>query len=221
MADPDIDITNRHIPVPEESIRSFCRKWNVTRFRLYGSILRDDFRHDSDVDVMVECDPEAKTSFSDLLSMQEELEALFSRKVDLADRRSVEQSENYIRKHGMFSGKPPVLRQMSYLLDMLICARKIQGITESRSRDNFNEDELLFHALSYYCRWLVISASRVDINTRQKYQELPWSVFPESTTEIESDPYFPGKQQVDEMTWQVTPRIIPLLVAIIPAEDEI
>jgi hypothetical protein len=79
----------------------------------------------------------------------------------------------------------------------------------------------LFHALSYYCRWLSLSASRVDINTRQKYQELPWSVFPESTTEIESDPYFPGKQQVDEMTWQVTPRIIPLLVAIIPAEDEI
>lgn len=220
MNDPVITIANPHIPVPEAFILAFCRKWKISNFRFYGSILRSDFRPDSDVDVMVEFDPGAKTSFSDLIAMQEELESFFSRKVDLADRRSVEQSENYIRRQGMLSGKPPVLRQMSYLLDMLICARKIQAITGDHP-PGIIETELTFHAISYNCRWLAVSASRVDADTRRKYPEIPWDLFPDPGTEGEADPFWPDRQWVEELAWRITPRVIPALFAIIPAEDEI
>jgi predicted nucleotidyltransferase len=88
--DPEICITNRHIPLPEDRIRVFCMKWKVRNFRFYGSIMRDDFQPDSDIDVMVEFTPDAHTTFFDLSSMQDELETLLGRKVDLADRRSVD-----------------------------------------------------------------------------------------------------------------------------------
>jgi hypothetical protein len=48
---PRISIVNRHQSVPEDTIRDFCRKWNLISFRFYGSIMRDDFRPDSDIDM--------------------------------------------------------------------------------------------------------------------------------------------------------------------------
>lgn len=84
--------------VPYEQIAEFCRKWNVSEFALFGSVLRDDFRPDSDVDVLVTFAPEARISLFDFPDMKEELESIFARKVDLLSRRGVEQSRNPIRK---------------------------------------------------------------------------------------------------------------------------
>ncbi|MEI6840479.1 MAG: nucleotidyltransferase domain-containing protein [Methanomicrobiales archaeon] len=219
VQEPGIHIENRHLPLSEEVIQEFCRKWNVCTFRFYGSIMRDDFRPDSDVDVMVEFDHSKRTSFFDLDTMREELESLFGRKVDLADRRSVEQSENYIRRKGMLSGRPPVLRQMSYLLDMLICARKIEKITGSSPPEIVDIDEMAFHALSYNVRWLIVSAQRVDAKTREKYQEIPWRTLIRASTAIDTDFFELDRQQVKEIAWQVVPLVIPLLLTIIPPDD--
>ena len=71
-------------------------------------MLRDDFRPDSDVDVLVQFEPEAHHSLFDLVHMQEELKAVFGREVDLVDRRSVESSENYIRRRHILSTAEPV-----------------------------------------------------------------------------------------------------------------
>lgn len=214
-------IENRYIPLSEEVIREFCRKWNVCSFRFYGSIMRDDFRTDSDVDVMVEFDHSKRTSFFDLGAMKEELELFFGRKVDIADRRSVERSENYIRRKGMLSGRPPVLRQMSYLLDMLICARKIEEITGSSPPEIVDTDEMAFHALSYNVRWLIVSAQRVDAKTREKYPDLLWGALISASTAIDTDFFEPGRQQVKEIAWQVVPLVIPLLLTIIPPDIEV
>ena len=70
------------IEVPEETITDFCRRHRVRRLCLFGSILRDDFRADSDVDVLVEFEPGATPGFG-FFGMQEELSALLGRKVDL------------------------------------------------------------------------------------------------------------------------------------------
>ena len=76
----------------------FCRRWKITEFALFGSVLRDDFRPDSDIDVLVTFAPDASWRFYDLVSMKEELEAMFGRPVDLVEKRLVESSENYIRR---------------------------------------------------------------------------------------------------------------------------
>lgn len=70
-------------------LADFCRRWNVRELSLFGSALRDDFRVDSDVDVLVSFHPEAGWSLLDLVAMQEELEALVGRHVDLVEQEAL------------------------------------------------------------------------------------------------------------------------------------
>lgn len=74
------------LEVPEDAIATFCKKWQITEFALFGSILRDDFRPDSDVDVLVNFVVDAKWSLFDIVRMKEELKTLFGREVDLVER---------------------------------------------------------------------------------------------------------------------------------------
>lgn len=74
------------IDIPREKIEAFCRKWKITELALFGSVLRDDFRSDSDVDVLVEFKPNAQHSLFDFVAIQEELAALLGRKVDLVEK---------------------------------------------------------------------------------------------------------------------------------------
>lgn len=207
--------------MPEDRIRAFCMKWKIRNFRFYGSIMRDDFRPDSDIDVMVEFTPDAHTTFFDLSSMQAELETLLSRKVDFADRRSVDQSQNYIRRKGMLSGKPPVLLQMSYLLDMLIWARSIEKITGNHLPGLIDEDKIAFHALSFNVFQLAVSAGRVNGATREKVPGIPWDLLDETNWKFEDDPFSRDKRVIKDIAWDVVPRIISLLAVIIPAENEV
>ncbi|HEY7770241.1 nucleotidyltransferase family protein [Longimicrobium sp.] len=85
--------------LPNEKIAEFCRKWNVTEFALFGSVLRDDFRPDSDVDVLVSfLSYESTPSLFEHIDMQDELESIFGRPVDLVSKRGVEKSENRFRR---------------------------------------------------------------------------------------------------------------------------
>lgn len=84
--------------IPREALTDFCRRWRIVELDLFGSALREDFRPDSDVDILVTFEPNIAWGFSQWLEMTRELEALFGRKVDLVERRLVEQSKNYIRR---------------------------------------------------------------------------------------------------------------------------
>ena len=70
----------------------------MVEFCLFGSVLRDDFRPDSDVDVLVTFAPDARYSLFDLVHIEEELREILRRNVDLVERKAVERSENYIRR---------------------------------------------------------------------------------------------------------------------------
>jgi uncharacterized protein len=96
------------IPIDREKIAEFCRRWEITEFSLFGSVLRDDFRPDSDVDVLVTFAPDAEWSLFDDVDMEEELSAIFGRKVDLVSRRAVERSDNWIRRKAILSTAEPV-----------------------------------------------------------------------------------------------------------------
>src|SRR5689334_7634410 len=90
-------ITQRR-DLPIDQIAEFCRRWSIVEFALFGSILRDDFGLDSDIDVLVTFSPTTRPTLFDLVRMQAELERMLARKVDLVDRRSIERSENFIRR---------------------------------------------------------------------------------------------------------------------------
>lgn len=87
------------LSLPYEQIAEFCRKWNVSEFALFGSVLRDDFRPDSDVDVLVSFPSyDATPSLFDHVEMQDELAQIFGRPVDLVSKKAVEESANRFRK---------------------------------------------------------------------------------------------------------------------------
>lgn len=83
---------------PQEELGAFCRNWGVVEMSLFGSALRDDFRPESDVDILVRFADEVKYGLFDFVRMQEELTALVGRSVDLVDWRAVTRSENYLRR---------------------------------------------------------------------------------------------------------------------------
>ena len=68
--------------VPQSEIASYCERHHIRRLALFGSVLRDDFGADSDVDVLAEFKPEHVPGLA-FFAMQEELSALFGRQVDL------------------------------------------------------------------------------------------------------------------------------------------
>lgn len=80
------------------ALAEFCRRWRVTRLELFGSVLRDDFRVDSDVDVLVTFADGAHWTLFDRVRMRDELSALLGRRVDVVSRRAIERSANWIRR---------------------------------------------------------------------------------------------------------------------------
>jgi len=71
------------VAVPGRELAAFCRRNHIRRLSLFGSVLREDFRSDSDVDVLVEFEPDHFPGFFQLGDMEDELSSLFGRKVDL------------------------------------------------------------------------------------------------------------------------------------------
>ena len=94
-----------NIQIPKEQIADFSRKWKIAELSLFGSVLRDDFRPDSDL--LVTFSRDAEWSLLDHMAMEEELSAIFSRKVDLVSRRAIERSENYIRRKAILETAQP------------------------------------------------------------------------------------------------------------------
>jgi uncharacterized protein len=86
------------IDYDKEKLRDFCRKWKVAEFSLFGSVVRDDFGPESDVDVLVTFEEGARRTLFDMVHMEDELVEIFGREVDLMTRRSIERSLNPIRR---------------------------------------------------------------------------------------------------------------------------
>jgi hypothetical protein len=93
-------------PKPKD-IAAFCQRWQITELAFFGSVLRDDFRPDSDVDVLVTFAPGMEWSLFDHIAMEEELSALIGRKVDLVSRRVIECSNNWIRRKAILETAEP------------------------------------------------------------------------------------------------------------------
>ena len=79
-----------HLEIPSQGLESICRKWRVRELSLFGSVLRDDFTPESDIDVLVSFDPDATWSLWDLTEMRDDLTALIGRPVDLVEREGLQ-----------------------------------------------------------------------------------------------------------------------------------
>src|SRR5258708_13161616 len=91
------------IQLNSQAIHSFCRKWRINELSVFGSILRDDFRPDSDIDFLVTYDENAEWDLSNHVQMQEKLGELVGRPVDLLTRYAVETDPNCIFRSAVLS----------------------------------------------------------------------------------------------------------------------
>ncbi len=96
-------MTLHGVDIPESDLAAFCHKWKIRRFALFGSVLRDDFGPDSDVDCLVDFAPDADWTLLDVVRAEQELGELLGRPVDLVERPVVERSENWIRRRRILS----------------------------------------------------------------------------------------------------------------------
>lgn len=89
------------IKLPQNRIKEFCKKYAINEFSLFGSVLTDQFNRDSDVDILVSFDENARHTIFDFTRMKNELEKIIGYEVDLVSRRGLEKSRNLIRKNAI------------------------------------------------------------------------------------------------------------------------
>lgn len=99
------------IPWPTERIRDFCRRWKIEELALFGSALREDFGPESDLDLLVRFAPGAGWSLIDHARMEEELEEILGRRVDLVTRAAIEESPNWVIRKAIFTSARTVYAQ--------------------------------------------------------------------------------------------------------------
>ena len=86
------------IGVSMSAIKAFCDRWQLGEMSLFGSVLRDDFGPDSDIDVLIRFRSERTPGLFGMAGMERELAELFRHRVDLVSRAAIEGSRNYIRR---------------------------------------------------------------------------------------------------------------------------
>ena len=111
------------IELPMEKIAEFCDRWQVTEFALFGSVLHDDFRPDSDIDILITFSPNAKRGLTETLQMRDELQTIFDRKVDLIVKTAIERSENWLRRKNILESAQTILLQSLVETDYKKCQR--------------------------------------------------------------------------------------------------
>ena len=88
------------IEVPMDKIKDFCGKWKIKEFSFFGSVLRQDFHSDSDIDVLVSFEETVSWSLYDIVAMKDELQAIFGRDVDIVEKGAV---RNPFRRHSIMT----------------------------------------------------------------------------------------------------------------------
>ena len=215
-------MTQAHINLPKEEIAEFCKKWGVSEFSFFGSVLTDDFRPDSDIDVLVTFEDDAKHTLFDLVHMQDELKQIFGREVDLLTRRGVEQSRNYIRRKSILSSlEQPISRDMAYLFDILLAAKDARDFTAGLDKAAFLSDRKCQCAVTYCLEVIAEAVKRLSDECQSTYSYIPWSTMAQVR-----DLHIPADDTVNlNEIWDTiqddTPILISGLERIVPPEDEI
>ncbi|HBL13222.1 MAG TPA: DNA polymerase subunit beta [Cyanobacteria bacterium UBA11162] len=117
MNDSGLSTVDYQIPIPHgltlpgESLTKLCQHWQIVDLSLFGSILREDFKADSDIDVLVKFSEEARITFFDLDVIEQQLSQLFHRPVDVVTKPAIEQSHNPIRRKNILDNSKVIYEQ--------------------------------------------------------------------------------------------------------------
>ena len=211
-----------NIAIPQDQITDFCRRWNVADFALFGSVLRDDFRPDSDVDVLVSFAPDARWSLFDFVDMQLELSAIFGRNVDLVERSGL---HNPFMRHEILNSLEHPMRpsdpDLAYLWDIREAALLVQSFAHGENRTAFKQNRMLQMALARALEIIGEAARKVAASTRESHPEIPWKKMV-GLRNLLAHEYFRVNLDV---VWDIIETDIPILIRnvepLLPPDDAI
>ncbi len=181
------------LQAPESSIVSFCQRWQVQELALFGSVIRDDFDADSDVDVLIVFDPSSRRGAFDRAYMQNELAELFDRDVDITEKRLIKNPfsrAEILRSHKIIypperldfvelAEAQPVstddVRNNAALLDMVGAMKAIAEFVEGKDFNDYLGDLLLRSAVERQLEILGEAANRLRPAFREKHSAVDWS----------------------------------------------
>ena len=91
--------------ISSDRLATFCKEYQILELSLFGSILREDFRANSDIDLLAVFEPKARSQMSllDLVDIEHQLQQLSGRQIDLLEKQSVEGSHNWIRRENILT----------------------------------------------------------------------------------------------------------------------
>jgi len=164
-----------NIVMPQERISDFSRRWNLAEFALFGSVMRDDFRPDSDVDVLVSFAPDAHWSLGDFVDMQLELSEIFGRQVDLVERSGLQNP--FMRREILNSLEHPMRPtdpDLAYLWDIREAAARVNRFTHGESRASFKQNEMVHYAVARSMEIIGEASRKVSAKTKDAHPEIPW-----------------------------------------------
>ncbi len=191
-------ILRDRLKVSKDAIAQFCQKWKIVEFALFGSVLRDDFRAEgddpSDVDVLVVFDQNSGWSLFDLIEMQRTLERQFGRKVDVTQKKGLENPfsrSEILKTHRVIYPfeKASLIeivsadkmtqdnaRNNAALLDMVIAIQRIQRFISETTFEAYLENELLQSAVERNLEIIGEAARRrLTEAFRASHPEVDWS----------------------------------------------
>ncbi|MBW4514808.1 MAG: nucleotidyltransferase family protein [Timaviella obliquedivisa GSE-PSE-MK23-08B] len=96
-------MTIHTLELPMAQIKELCDRHQIIEFALFGSVLRDDFRPNSDIDVLISFAPNARKGLLTLAQIKHELEDLLGRNVDILTKKSIQQSHNPARSRNILN----------------------------------------------------------------------------------------------------------------------
>jgi len=173
------NLSQSRLKVSAEKLEAFCSRWNILELSLFGSVIRDDFRPDSDVDILVSFAEDAKKSFSGWMKMIDELEAIFGRKIDLVDGKLLDKpTANPFRRQAILKdisySQPLEDRDLAHLWDMQEACRMIQDMTSSLQLESFLKDEQILCATQFELERIGMSAQKVSDSLKHEHPEIAW-----------------------------------------------
>jgi predicted nucleotidyltransferase len=96
-------IPTSRLAITEEKLIEVCRQWNIAELALFGSVLREDFRENSDIDLLISFAPDAPQGLLTLVRIKHQLEDLLDRPVDLVIKEAIQEGNNWIRRQEILS----------------------------------------------------------------------------------------------------------------------
>ncbi|MGF1576303.1 MAG: nucleotidyltransferase family protein [Cyanophyceae cyanobacterium] len=98
----DPELIYQRLGITPQQLQTFCQRWRINQLALFGSVLREDFHPSSDIDILIDLDPN-HTWGLEYIQMRQELASLLNRPVDLLTFQTITHSHNSLRRQGILN----------------------------------------------------------------------------------------------------------------------